>query len=366
MFLFDRDVGSGETYAPPPGPPPSHGTAGLPDDPAPNYDWTIIPDTALLPPPPSIGYDASPTANASSDEGEYAYNWCRERPLWEPQQLTPEKAAAVSRGEITLVKPVEFSGEVKPEIGRPGTWRCRSNIKCRDSSLQAFPPLYSALADSPLNTGKSKTVYFELHVFGIADKGTTKQQPVPNLAPGPSTKDTTSQQKKSRWGFGKRNKDVPVPVPQQPPTFLNINNQDATEAGIALGFFAPPYPAWRLPGWQRGSLGVHGDDGHRYVNDPFGGLDFTDAFNVGDTLGIGITYSIPSGTPPYGLEGQVFFTRNGKKEGGWDIHEQLDEKIEDGVKGLEGDYDIFAAVGVFGPADFEIRFSPEQWLFNPY
>ena len=41
--------------------------------------------------------------------------------------------------------------------------------------------------------------------------------------------------------------------------------REAEQSGAALGFVAPPYPPFRLPGWQRGSLAVHSDDGRRYV-----------------------------------------------------------------------------------------------------
>jgi hypothetical protein len=295
-----------------------------------NHDWTVIPDTALLPPPPSIGYDESPTANASSDEAAYAFNWCLERNLWAPQTFSAEQLLAANRGEITLVKASEYNGDVKPakERRRPGTWRCTSKPGSRDACLQAFPPLYSALSDTPLQTGRPKVIYYELNVLGVGDQGSTAHQ-------------------KARWGFGKR-------------------KQEEAEAGIAIGFFAPPYPTWRLPGWQRGSLGVHGDDGRRYVNNPHGGLDFTSAFKVGETVGIGIRFEVPQGAPDYGLEGKVFFTRNGKVDGSWDLHEELDERSEGGVKGLEGNWDLYAAIGIFGATDFEVKFSPEEWKYNPY
>jgi len=39
-----------------------------------------------------------------------------------------------------------------------------------------------------------------------------------------------------------------------------------------------------MPGWQRGSLAVHGDDGRKYINDSWGGKDFTSSFKEGETL----------------------------------------------------------------------------------
>jgi hypothetical protein len=64
------------------------------------------------------------------------------------------------------------------------------------------------------------------------------------------------------------------------------------ENGIAIGYCAKPYPSWRLPGWERASLGVHGDDGRRFVNDTWGGKDFTTKFIEGETVGIGMEFDV--------------------------------------------------------------------------
>ena len=159
-------------------------------------------------------------------------------------------------------------------------------------------------------------------------------------------------------------------------------NKVERDAGVALGFVAPPYPTWRLPGWERASLGVHGDDGRRYVNDSYGGRDFTDAFKLGDTLGLGMEFA-PAAAPSHarmekgkgpGMAGttqkkvaSVFFTRNGQKEGGWDVNEEVDEEIDQpgGVTGLEGDRDLHAAVGVFGGSDFTVVFGRHNWMWRP-
>jgi hypothetical protein len=183
-------------------------------------------------------------------------------------------------------------------------------------------PMYSVYWDSPLNTQRPKTIYFELKVTGIG-----------------------------RGGF----------------------SLEEADAGIAIGFVAPPYPTFRLPGWERASLGVHGDDGRRYVNDAWGGIDFTTAYASGDTVGIGITYTVPKNPPSYEQTQQgrlmdidVFFTRNGKKEGGWDGNEELDVRSEGGNTGLRGECDLFPAIGVFGGVDFDVFFHPSQWLYRPW
>ncbi|KAF2864880.1 hypothetical protein BDV95DRAFT_588241 [Massariosphaeria phaeospora] len=314
---------SSNAYAPPPGPPPSHYPQQPPPswDPPPYHDWTVIPDTSLLPPPPSLGCDTSPTANASDEEGTRAMAWTQANPLWPPQNLSPIAHAAVQEGKLALLKAPTYIGDLIPNQ-TPGHWRCRTHANCQDSSILTNLPMYSVIWDSPLRTQRPKTIYFEVKVIGVG---------------------------RGQASFSE------------------------ADAGIAIGFVAPPYPTFRLPGWQRSSLGVHGDDGRKYVNDTYGGADFTTAFQPGETVGIGITFGIPSNPPSYQesqqgkiLDIEVFFTRNGKKVGGWDGNDVLDERSEGGTLGLRGECDLFPAIGVFGGVDFEVSFHPSQWIFNPY
>lgn len=325
-------------YAPPAGPPPNQSSrqsgyatpSGMPPDklpqqpppswdPPPYHDWTVIPDTALLPPPPSIGYDSSPTANATEEDGDRALAWTKANPLWPPQNLTPSTHTAIQNGQLALLKAPTYVGDLLPQP-QAGHWRCRTHAKCRDSSVMTNLPMYSVFWDSPLITQRSKTIYFELKVTGVGRGGSSLGE---------------------------------------------------ADAGIAIGFVAPPYPTFRLPGWERGSLGVHGDDGRKYVNDPWGGVDFTTAFAPGDTVGFGITYSVPKNPPSYEqtqqgriLDIDVFFTRNGTKEGGWDGNEELDVRSEGGNTGLRGECDLFPTIGVFGGVDFDVLFHPSQWLYR--
>jgi len=66
---------------------------------------------------------------------------------------------------------------------------------------------------------------------------------------------------------------------------------------------------------------------------------------------------------------EVFFTRNGRLDGsgkGWNLHEERDQEEDTGdVRGLEGDHDILAAVGVFGKVELEVRCRREDWAFKP-
>jgi hypothetical protein len=144
-------------------------------------------------------------------------------------------------------------------------------------------------------------------------------------------------------------------------------------SSLAIGYCAVPYPTFRMPGWQRASLAIHSDDGRRYVADTDGGVDFTAPIVEGETVGIGITFSLPDATSDFApsptegmsLKGEVFFTRNGTRDGGWDIHEELDADNEFGILGLDGGFDLFAAIGIFGEVAFEIKFKCAEWSWRP-
>jgi hypothetical protein len=161
---------SSSGYAPPPGPPPSK----LPRQPPPAYsppkdhhDWTLIPDTAMLPPPPSLGYDSSPTANASPVEGDRALAWTQSNPLWPPQNLTPQVHAAIQNGQLALlIAPTSQLSYLVPQK-EAGHWSCKTTTRCPDSSILTNLPLYSVFWDSPLNTRRAKTIYFELKILKL-------------------------------------------------------------------------------------------------------------------------------------------------------------------------------------------------------
>ena len=127
-----------------------------------------------------------------------------------------------------------------------------------------------------------------------------------------------------------------------------------------------------MPGWERGSLGVHADDGRRFVNDTEGGKDFIQPINAGETVGIGINYSIaeaaefpPSPVSDQPPAGEVFFSRNGKLAGTWNIHEELDADNDFGVLGLDGQFDLYGAIGTFGEVGFEVFFHDRDWKYQP-
>ncbi|KAI0383565.1 hypothetical protein F5Y04DRAFT_250504 [Hypomontagnella monticulosa] len=306
---FFNTTTQADDFAPPSGPPPSQHPK---DQKQPQHDWEIaVPDTALLPPPPNFfsGFDRSPANNATEEQCEAGEAWCRQYPLYPAMALDAAAAAAAEAGNIAVYAPPGFNsggrGGHLAQTGQ-GLWRGHSPRGGADTCLATYPPLYHAAAHSPLTTGRKKTAYFEVRI--LAD--------------------------------GSRSDEI----------------------SLAIGFVAPPYPAFRLPGWHRGSLGVHGDDGHRYINDRWGGKAFTAPFRRGETVGLGMEFD--TAAAGRGIRVQVFLTRDGVESGRWDLHEETDREQDLPVSGLEGYHDLCAAVGVFDKVAFEVVFSPGAWMWK--
>lgn len=299
-------------FAPPPGPPPSfsqgqgQGQGGESKGKQHEHDWeTAVPDTSLLPPPPNFfgGFEKSPTNNATEEECEAGERWCRDYPLYPGMPYDAAAASAVLNGNIAVYAPPSFHGTIQQTA--PGIWRGHSDPGNSDTCLATYPPLYHAAAHTPRVPGRKYTAYYEVHILKDGSR--------------------------------------------------------SSEISLALGFVAPPYPSFRLPGWHRGSLGVHGDDGHKYINDRWGGKAFTQAFRRGETVGLGMDFFL---TPTGAIGVEIFLTRDGRESGRWDIHEETDRVQDLPVTGLEGLNDVCAAVGVFDKVAFEIVFAPDRWLWK--
>lgn len=280
-----------DTYPAPPQEQPSYS-----HEPPPPFD--LLPptyDDDNLPPPAFHALQlSSPTSNAPSDLAESAWDFTDVNPLAPPSHFTPASLFAIRSGNIGLAPPPpRFSGLITSRL--PGRISIASARACPDTCLFSALPLYAAGYHHPLNTATAKSIYFELLV-----------------------------------------EHMPA------------------DSAITLGFAAVPYPGFRLPGWNRGSLGVHGDDGRRYVNDSFGGRDFVSPFKDGERVGIGMTWSTNQGV-------EVWFTREGKRVDGWRLDEPRDgEEENDPMAGLDGWCDVYAAVGIWGgDVRAEVRFLPE-------
>lgn len=260
-----------------------------------------------------MGHDNSPSGNADSYEADRAHEWCKANRLVMPHQPTQEQINLVLAGYVGLIKPQEYNGRLT--IAGPGRWRGSTRSGSRDCCLMTNYPLYFACADTPLLMRHQKLIYFEVKIKSLS------------------------------------------------------RARGADDSSIAIGYSAVPYPPWRMPGWERGSLAVHSDDGRRYVNDTWGGKDFTSPFQVGETVGLGMKFDVPSAPPEYGtaassIEVKVFHTRNGREIGSWNLHEQLDASNDKGVEGLEGANDLYGALGIFGGAEFEVYFQSQDWMWQ--
>ncbi|KAI9039248.1 SSH4 family protein [Aspergillus affinis] len=297
-------------------PPPSYEAAnrssgGIADaNPPPYHNWQeAVPDTATFPPPPITGHYFSGTGNASSDDAERAHDFCDGTPLYNPVMPSHAVYSTVQRHDVRPVQPPEFAGQLR--LSSQGYWKVTTANGARDCSIWTNLPLFFTQADSPLLTSRRKIIYFEVKLVGLR-KGPGGDSP-----------------------------------------------------GFSIGFLAQPYPSWRSPGWERGSLGVFSDDGCRFVNDSWGGKDFTTGFSVGETVGLGMTFQLGvQRGDKKNLDIEVFLTRQGYKVAGWDLHEQQDEEAG-GIKGLEGNFDLYGAVGLFGGVDLDVHFNRSHWLYKP-
>ena len=317
-----------EQYQPPPGPPPGYlhqqSASSYPQqtkaEEAGSYqqhNWQAIPDTSLLPPPPTLDHHTSAASNALPDLAKLAWAWTNRNPPFAPDQPPENSIQDVRRGNLTLRAPEHVErGEIVSKTGTLCHIKTtnRSTDHCYLSSL----PLYFEHVDSPFRTEARKIIYYELKIE--------------NMKKLPSGDDSM----------------------------------------VAMGYAVAPYPTWRMPGWQRGSLAVHSDDGSRFTSHDGGGFDFTTPIKTGEVIGLGVCFSIPefrpdrlgkSGAQP--LKGEVFFTRNGRPSGGWDIQEGLNQDEGWRADFLDGKWDLYAAIGTYGEVEISVYFGAHQWQYDP-
>ncbi|SAL96532.1 hypothetical protein [Absidia glauca] len=107
---------------------------------------------------------------------------------------------------------------------------------------------------------------------------------------------------------------------------------------VSVGVATKPYPNWRLPGWNRNSVGYFSDTGNKHLNNPFHGKAYALGFQEGDVVGVG--YRHRSGT--------IFFTKNGRK-------------LEDACTSLR--WNLFPTIGANGPCQIHVNLGQMGFVF---
>ncbi|KAI8877913.1 SPla/RYanodine receptor [Backusella circina FSU 941] len=120
---------------------------------------------------------------------------------------------------------------------------------------------------------------------------------------------------------------------------ITIENT-APNVVLGIGLSTRPYPTFRMPGWNKFSIGYHSDDGHKFCDDATGGQGYGPPYSNGDTVGCGFCPET----------GNVFFTKNGTFLGF--AYQALQR------------HHYFASIGSDGPARVRVNFGKEPFRFN--
>ncbi|KAI8970616.1 concanavalin A-like lectin/glucanase domain-containing protein [Pilobolus umbonatus] len=107
---------------------------------------------------------------------------------------------------------------------------------------------------------------------------------------------------------------------------------------VSVGVATKPYPTWRLPGWNRYSIGYFSTDGHKYFASPFNGKSYGTPFRHGDVVGVGYRHRT----------GTIFFTVNGRR-------------LEDAYTGLR--WNLFPTIGANGPCQIHVNLGQSGFVF---
>lgn len=325
-----RDFAAAENGAPPPGAPPQYSLqadpglslGGPPRGPPPGFGGPGGAAMNYHPP----GYAAPPQSifeplfsHAPDQDRDWGDAFTNAYMIYPPRLIQPFEHQAIDAGNVVLVTPPQlefpfkkdspFAGKIEQRAGS-GLAVVRSKRKCKDTTFVSSLPFYSPhinhLAQGQGFAANRRSLYFEIRILALKQLET---------------------------------------------------------ASVAIGWCCLPYPWFRLPGWHRGSVAVHSDDGRRYVNDSLSGKDFTHPFRQGDTVGLGLN-----------LERMVcYLTRNGRFDREWSLISDKqpngrgvdpERNFRDGgIEGLEGDRDIYGAVGVFGKLEVEVNWTGRSKAF---
>jgi hypothetical protein len=119
-----------------------------------------------------------------------------------------------------------------------------------------------------------------------------------------------------------------------------------SECVAALGIATKPYPAFRLPGWDQMSVGYHGDDGHKFVNNNEGGEPYGPTFGERDVVGCGIECKDENKR-----NCAVYFTLNGLR-------------LDNATNNLNNvEYGYFPTVGCFGACTLTVNFGQTPFRY---
>lgn len=352
----------------------SHHTS--PDDNLPPYhDWTSIPDTALLPPPPPIANEYSTASNATYDEAAAARAWCARYPVYTPKVPNVHLIETIQAGQHLFDQPADFKGivtklnqETSPSSFTTNAYGATPTVVFHISTNPPAPIASNSMAQPQLKSGFSRLLKSQ------PSSSSTSSKPLP--PPGdqillsllPLYFASTSSPLSPHFASSK-------PTPQTVYFELKPLAFRTPDSTVSIGYAAKPYPPHRQPGWHRASVAVHSDDGNRYINDSWGGREFTSPFRAGETIGLAIEV-LPEAISPKDerkknavlqserevssvlprCKTRSYFKRNGRVEGSWDVNEERDAELDEGVAGLMGETDLYAAVGMFGAVEFEVCF----------
>jgi hypothetical protein len=121
---------------------------------------------------------------------------------------------------------------------------------------------------------------------------------------------------------------------------IKVVDKPNPDVVLAIGLSTKPYPVFRMPGWNKFSIGYHSDDGHKFCDDATGGQDYGPSWTTGDVVGCGYCPE----------QGRVFFTLNGRMVG-------------DAFQFLET-HAYYPTVGADGPATIHVNFGRERFHYS--
>ncbi|KAI8641112.1 concanavalin A-like lectin/glucanase domain-containing protein [Parasitella parasitica] len=107
---------------------------------------------------------------------------------------------------------------------------------------------------------------------------------------------------------------------------------------VSVGIATKPFPSWRLPGWNRFSIGYFSNNGSKCFSSPFNYKPYGLPYKHGDVIGVGYRHRT----------GSIFFTRNGRK-------------MEEACAGLS--WNIFPTIGANGPCQIHVNLGQAGFVF---